>query len=119
MRFLPFLLLPVLAFAKETPVADAAALEAAVKSVQPGDVLVMAEGEWRDVEIVLTGQGTAQAPITLRAAVPGKTILTGKSILRIGGEHLAVAGLHFKNPDPALSDLIQFRKDSNSNSLSR
>jgi poly(beta-D-mannuronate) lyase len=107
---LPFLALP--AFSKELPIADAAALTAAMGQVQPGDQLILAAGEWRDVELKFIGKGSAEAPITLRAAAPGKTILTGKSTLRMAGEHLVVDGLYFKDPDPTVSDLITFREDS-------
>ena len=100
------------AVAKELPVADVAALKAAVKVAQPGDTLLLAAGTWHDAKLVFTGEGTPQAPITLRAAVAGKTILTGQSTLRIGGDYLVVEGLSFQDPDPEVSDLIDFRRDS-------
>jgi poly(beta-D-mannuronate) lyase len=50
--------------------------------------------------------------VSLKAATPGKTVFTGKSTLKLSGEHLLVDGLHFKEPDPTISDLIMFRKDS-------
>lgn len=64
------------------------------------------------MSIIFTGWGTEAAPITLRAAKPGQTLLTGRSTLRLAGLHLVVEGLHFKDPDPAIGDLIQFRVDS-------
>lgn len=109
------ILLPLLAlsaFAKDIPVTDVRVLKEALKSAQPGDNLILPEGEWRDAEINFTGKGTKDAPITLKAATPGKTVITGKSTLRIGGEHLVVEGLLFKDPDTSVSDLILFRKDS-------
>ncbi len=105
---LPFLGLVTFLQAKDIPVTDPAALPAA----QPGDSLILPEGEFRDVELLLIGTGTKAAPITLKAAVPGKTIFTGKSTLRLSGEHLVIEGLHFKEPDPSVGDLILFRKDS-------
>jgi len=98
--------------AKDIPIGDVAALESALKSARPGDTLILSEGEWRDVKIVFKGQGTKAKPITMKAATPGKTVITGKSTLRIGGEHLVVEGLLFKDPDPGVSDMIQFRVDS-------
>ncbi len=98
--------------AKDIPVADARAFPEALAAAQPGDCLILAEGEWRDASLVFTGKGTEDAPITLRAATPGKTVLTGKSTLRIGGEYLVVEGLLFQNPDPSVSDLIEFRQNS-------
>jgi poly(beta-D-mannuronate) lyase len=98
--------------AKNLPIDNVASLQAAMKSAEPGDNLVLREGEWHDAKIIFRGRGTASAPITLSAATPGKTVLTGKSSLRIHGEYLAVEGLSFSDPDPSQSDLIQFRADS-------
>lgn len=94
--------------AVEKAVADPAKLPTAA----PGDVLVLPEGEFADVSLILKGKGTERAPITLRANVPGKTVFTGTSTLRIAGEYLVVEGLHFRNPEPSVSDLIEFREDS-------
>jgi poly(beta-D-mannuronate) lyase len=96
--------------AAEKTVADPAHLPEAL----PGDVLVLPEGEFSNVSLILKGKGSEKAPITLRAAVPGKTIFTGTSTLRIAGQHLVVEGLHFRDPDPSLSDLIEFRQDAKS-----
>ncbi len=98
--------------ARDVSIANAAALTTAISAAQPGDNLILRKGEWRDAEILFTGKGTKDAPITLKAAVPGKTVITGKSSLRIGGEHLVVEGLLFKDPDTSESDLILFREDS-------
>lgn len=98
--------------AKDLPVNDVATLETTLKSVQPGDTIILRDGEWRDAKLLFRGQGTKAAPITLKAAVPGKTVITGKSTLRIHGEYLVVEGLLFQDPDPTISDLINFRMDS-------
>ncbi|MCA9237581.1 MAG: polysaccharide lyase 6 family protein [Planctomycetales bacterium] len=100
------------AVAKEFLVKDVHELKLAAKSARPGDHVIMAEGEWRDAKLVFSGQGTKAAPITLRAAAPGKTVMTGASELRLGGENLVVDGLLFQNPAATVSDLIQFRVDS-------
>jgi len=107
-HFLPLLVLVSLVQAKDIHVTDPAALPAA----QPGDALILPEGEFKDVELLFVGRGLKEAPITLKAATPGKTLFTGKSTLRLSGEYLVIEGLHFKEPDPQISDLILFRKDS-------
>jgi len=91
---------------------DENSMKSAISSAQPGDNIILAEGDWKDVNVVFIGEGTKTAPITLRARTPGKTVFTGSSTLRIGGSYLIVDGLQFQNPDTAISDLIQFRKDS-------
>ncbi|QEG36471.1 polysaccharide lyase 6 family protein [Bythopirellula goksoeyrii] len=101
-----------IAKAEDILVDDVPALEAALETAQPGDNILLREGEWRDAKIVFRGQGTNAAPIILKAATPGKTVITGKSILRMHGEYLVVEGLLFQDPDPSVSDLINFRLDS-------
>lgn len=100
------------AFARDLLVADQAQYRAAVKKAQPGDTIVLADGEWRDFQIVFTGSGTAAAPITLTAQTKGKVLLTGQSNLRIGGRHLLISGLVFKNGASPTKEVISFRRDA-------
>jgi poly(beta-D-mannuronate) lyase len=65
--------------------------------LQPGDVVVIANGTWKNDTITFRGKGTAEAPITLRAETPGQVIFTGQSSLLVDGEHLVVSGLNFRN----------------------
>jgi poly(beta-D-mannuronate) lyase len=104
--------LPILASARDFPADDVASFDKAVHAAQPGDVIVLREGEWADVVLRFKGVGTADRPIMLRGALPGKTVITGRSQLKIGGEHLVVEGLHVRNPDPAAGDAVEFRVDS-------
>ena len=76
------------AFAADHLVRDQSGYAAAVKKAAPGDRIVLADGEWRDFQIVFTGSGTADKPITLTAQTPGKVVIAGKSNLRVGGKHL-------------------------------
>ncbi len=100
------------ALGKDFSVYDPKSLNLAISSAQPGDSITVEEGEYINIDILFVGTGTVEAPITLRARTPGKTILTGSSTLRIGGSYLVVDGFCFRNPDSTISDLIQFRKDS-------
>lgn len=100
------------ALAEERLVKDQAAYQAALASLQPGDSIVLADGEWRDFEIVFVGRGLADAPITLKAQTPGKVVITGLSNLRLGGDHLIVSGLTFRNGYSPTGEVISFRRDS-------
>ena len=84
-----------------------------VKLVAPGDAIVLANGIWKDVDLVFTGQGTEEKPIILKAQERGKVILEGKSSLKIGGEYLVVDGLHFTNGYTPGDAVIQFKVDNN------
>ena len=100
------------ALARDLLVADQVQYKAALKKAQPGDTIILADGEWRDFQIVFTGNGSAAKPITLTAQTKGKVLITGQSNLRIGGRHLLVSGLVFKNGASPTDEVICFRRDS-------
>lgn len=85
---------------------------AAMKLVQPGDMIVLANGTWRDFDLVLEAQGTAENPIYLVAEEPGKVVLSGQSSLRMGGQYLIVSGLVFRDGYTPRNEVISFRRDS-------
>ena len=100
------------AVAEEFLVKDQSAYQAALEKLVPGDRLVLANGEWRDFEIVFTGKGEAENPIHLMAETPGQVIISGQSNLRLAGEHLQVSGLVFKDGYTPTREVISFRVDA-------
>jgi poly(beta-D-mannuronate) lyase len=100
------------AAARDILVADQIEYKAAVKAAKPGDSIILRDGEWRDAQLVFTGAGTADKPITLTAQTKGKVLLTGASNLRLGGSHLLVSGLVFKHGFSPTDQVISFRRDS-------
>ena len=50
-----------------------------------GTVITMANGNWKNVELRLKGQGTEDKPIKLQAQIPGKVIISGQSNLAFSG----------------------------------
>ncbi len=107
-----YLLISVCSLAGEARgffVDDPDLLAAAVSGAKPGDHIVLRNGEWRDLRLVFDADGTAEAPIVLRAETPGKVRLTGSSTLRIGGEHLEVRGLVFNDGYTEGETIIEFR----------
>jgi poly(beta-D-mannuronate) lyase len=84
-------------------------------SAQPGDTVVMRNGEWSSVTVTFEGDGTEERPITLRAETPGEVILTGQSRLRIGGRHLVVDGLLFTDGYLTSGSIVEFRTPSRGN----
>ncbi len=89
-------------------VANSAELKTAIANAQPGYEIVMANGVWEDVRIHLTGKGTKEQPITLRAETPGEVLIQGQSDLKLGGEYLVVSGLHFTNGFSPSRTVIDF-----------
>lgn len=84
--------------------------ENAVESLEPGDTIVLANGEWRDFEILFTGKGEPGSPITLTAETKGEVFVTGQSNLRMAGEYLVVSGLVFRDGYTPTNTVISFRR---------
>lgn len=99
-----------LAMAESALVRTPAEFAAALPGLRPGDTLTLADGEWRDFQVVFTGRGAADRPITLTAQTPGGVILTGRSNLRMAGEHLVVSNLVFRDGWSPTGEVVSFRK---------
>lgn len=81
----------------------------AVNSAVAGDTIVMANGEWIDIEMLFRGNGTVEKPITLTAQTKGEVFITGRSNLRLEGEYLVVSGLVFRDGHSPTNTVISFR----------
>jgi poly(beta-D-mannuronate) lyase len=90
-------------------VKDVTALQVANKEAQPGDTIVLQNGEWNNVTIKLDCNGTKEKPILFKAQHNGKVILTGFSKLYIGGNYIIVSGLFFTNGYAGEDAVINFR----------
>ena len=84
----------------------------AVSNAKPGTTITLANGVWENSELVFTGKGTEENPITLTAQDKGQVVLSGLSNLRISGEYLIVKGLVFKNGYTPTSEVISFKTSS-------
>ncbi|MFP1132254.1 chondroitinase-B domain-containing protein [Asticcacaulis sp. W401b] len=98
-----------LAEARTVFVATSAEYAAAAVSLRAGDTIVLKNGVWHDFDLNVEGQGTASAPITVRAETPGQVILSGRSALRLGGDYLTVSGLVFRDGASPRDEVIAFR----------
>ncbi|MDO6473380.1 chondroitinase-B domain-containing protein [Maribacter sp. 1_MG-2023] len=87
---------------------DITELNTAISEAKPGDDIVMANGDWKDVNIKFVAYGKEKNPITLRAETPGKVRITGTSDLKLAGDYLIVDGLHFTNGSSPSSAVIDF-----------
>jgi poly(beta-D-mannuronate) lyase len=96
--------------AAEIKVESQQAFTDAVRDLEPGDTLILANGEWRDFEILFTGEGREGKPITLTAEEKGKVFISGQSNLRLAGKHLVVSGLVFRDGHSPTNTVIAFRR---------
>jgi poly(beta-D-mannuronate) lyase len=93
-------------------VADVRQLESVIKGLEPGDEVVLAAGEWRDAELRVEAIGTREKPVVFRAELPGKTIFTGASRVRISGKFVELRGIQMVNSTNPKNDWLEFRYDS-------
>ncbi|WP_189338348.1 polysaccharide lyase 6 family protein [Sphingobium sp. SCG-1] len=95
---------------REYLVHDIAEYRRVATTLAPGDVVTLANGEWKNFEIMFEARGTREKPVTLQAQTKGAVVITGRSNLRLAGEYLVVSGLVFRNGYSADADLISFRE---------
>lgn len=90
-------------------VKDKRELERSLSKAKPGDVITMANGVWKDITLKLSANGTAAKPIKVIAQTNGGVVISGASNLKISGNYLEIAGLHFKDGYSPEGDLIVFK----------
>ena len=89
-------------------------LISAIAKLKHGSTLELAAGKWDSIEMNITAKGTAEAPIEIRGSADGKTILTGRSWVGLGGQYTTIEDLYFLNVEPpeAKSAIVEFRDSS-------
>lgn len=100
------------AFAKQIKVENLLQFNEKVKSLTPGDSIVLANGVWTDVDFKFRGQGQEGKYIYLAAETPGKVLIEGLSRLQMSGKYLHVSGLVFTNGHGSKSTVIEFKTSS-------
>jgi poly(beta-D-mannuronate) lyase len=94
-------------------VQTATELKARVEAVlQPNDTVLLANGTWRDADLVFKGKGKSTQPIVLAAETAGKVVMEGASSIRFSGDFLVISGLYFRNGGVA-GAVIEYRTSAN------
>ena len=83
---------------------------AAVRKAAPGDSIIIADGTYVNIRLVLQGDGEQGKPIVVAAETPGKVIFEGESNLRIAGKWLVVSGFWFRNGCSPTGTVIEYRQ---------
>ncbi|NDV61358.1 hypothetical protein G0Q06_02710 [Puniceicoccales bacterium CK1056] len=93
-----------------------AELTATLGSLEAGDILQLDSGVWDSLELTLDVSGTPDAPIVLKGAEDGSTIITGRSSIEIGGSHITVSDLRFEGVEPpeGAEAIVSFRDSEKS-----
>ncbi|WP_456461720.1 polysaccharide lyase 6 family protein [Reichenbachiella sp.] len=93
----------------QNAVTNAEELKLKLSLAAPGDTILLANGEWKDAELVIKAIGTEEAPIVVMAETLGGVQLTGASNLKLAGEYVVVSGLHFTNGFTPTAEVISFK----------
>ncbi len=108
--WLPLLAVLAAPFAGAVTLVDSPnALRTAMTTAAPGDTFVVADGIYDNVYWLIVGEGTEEAPITIRAETPGRVISTGRSRMSIGGQHMVIEGFVFTDGGVPGGNVIEFR----------
>ena len=89
----------------------------AARAAGPGDTIVLADGIWRDFQIVLDAEGLPGEPVTLTAETPGGVVLSGESNLRMAGRQLVVSNLVFRDGWSPTGEVVSFRRSRDHRSV--
>lgn len=84
-------------------------LKNAIKEVQAGAEIVLANGTWKNVTMELTDSGTKENPIVVRAETPGAVFIEGQSYIKFGGDHIVVRDLYFRNGYTPNNAIVEFK----------
>jgi poly(beta-D-mannuronate) lyase len=106
------LLASLIASAETIVVKNQQELATANSRVKPGDIVILQNGEWKNVLLSLNCNGTKELPITFKAQTAGKVLITGNSKLKIGGSYIVVDGLYFLNGYAGAESVITFRNNA-------
>ncbi len=96
-------------FANKILVENLEKLSKANAAAQPGDTIVLKNGNWSNCILKLTCNGTEKQPIVFKAEKAGEVLITGESSLRISGSYLVVDGLNFTNGYAPDGSVWEFR----------
>jgi len=91
---------PESAPAQDFLVTTPAELATALGLAQPGDAVVLQDGTWSSINIVIAdnaNHGLPGAPITLRAQTRGGVTFTGSSWINLARDHWVIDGFRFRD----------------------
>ena len=84
-------------------------LKSAIDKAKPGDIIILKNGDWENISIQLTCNGTSQKPILVKSETRGKVIIKGLSNLSIGGNWIIIDGLTFTDGYTPTGNAWEFR----------
>lgn len=84
-------------FAEDIRVGTVGEIYESVSRLKPGDRLLLKNGRYNDLKLVVTVSGNDIKPIIIAAENTGKVFFTGNVRVEMRGEHLVLKGIYFKD----------------------
>ena len=72
-------------------------LKYAIEAINPGGVILLCDGVWSDLKLQIAKNGTALAPITIKAKNLGKVIISGNSYINLAGSYIHIRGFRWED----------------------
>lgn len=72
-------------------------IESALRSLRPGQELILRNGIWADVNLLIEQSGEPHHPISIRAETPGNVVFCKSSSVQVEGDYVNLSGLLFKD----------------------
>ena len=94
---------------KQIIVHDELELHTAIKAASSGNEIILANGTWKDIGLIIRSKGTEKQPIIIRAQNKGEVFIEGKSYVKLGGEYIIIKDLYFRNGYSPKESIIQFK----------
>lgn len=104
--FIAATVLPVAAKEYRVALPEVAAV---LRTAGLGDRIVVADGDYRDLELKWRGAGAEGAPVRIEAATPGGVRIGGMSTLRLAGRWIEIGGFDFRNGTAPSGAVVEFR----------
>lgn len=82
-------------FAKDILIDNIEYIDNYIENAEPGDELVLPDGVYKDICVRLSKSGTPKRKIFFRGENPGKTIITGRSMVVVTGDFIQISNLTF------------------------
>src|SRR5690606_25288963 len=92
-------------------VQSAEELEKVFSDVKPGDTISLKSGIWENAELRILANGSIEKPIVIQAQQKGKVFFEGQSYIRVGGSHVIVKGIVFRNGYTPTGEVISLKYD--------
>lgn len=85
----------VTSLAADINVSSVTALNIAVSTVNPGDRIILSNGEYKDLQLVVNRSGNESNLIYIMAQNPGKVSFTGNVKVELRGQYIVLQGISF------------------------